>query len=128
MLTGRGTSPVSAETVIVPPAPRFIAATEKIPVPVVPGILTIPSFFNVALMATMSGTGVVEADSSRVLRPETTGAAIALAQKKFNGTSVAGIAAVGVKKNTNVCAPLLAGMSTGVFTVPVTAFVAGSVV
>ena len=75
MLTGRGTSPVSAETVIVPPAPRFTVATAKTPVPVVPGILTIPSFFSVALMATMSGTGVVAAESSKVSMPETIGAA-----------------------------------------------------
>src|SRR6516164_5398288 len=102
MATGSATTPVSAETVIVPPAPRFTVATAKTPVPVVPGIWTIPSFFSVALRATTSGTGAVEAESSRVLRPETTGAAIALAQKKFNGTSVAGIGAVGVKAKTNV--------------------------
>src|SRR5262249_27100705 len=123
---------MSTETVSVASVPRFMAATEKMPVPVVPGILTIPSFFSVALMATMSGTGVVEAESSRVLRPDTIGAAVALAQTKFNRTSVGAIAAVGVKVNTNVCfarAGLagLAGKSTGVFTVPVTALVAGFV-
>ena len=107
---------MSAETVIVPPAPRFTVATAKTPVPVLPGILTIPSLFSVALRATMSGTGVVEAESSKVLRPETTDAAIALAQKNFNGTSVAGIAAVVVKAKTKLCAAW-AGMSTGVFTV-----------
>src|SRR5262249_23473767 len=52
MRTGRFAAPVSAETVIVPPAPRFTVATAKTPVPVIPGILTIPSFFRVALMAT----------------------------------------------------------------------------
>src|SRR5215469_8722311 len=127
MLTGSVTTPVSAETVIVPPAPRFTVATAKTPVPVVPGILTIPSLFRVALWATISDTDPVEAESSRVLMPETTGAAVALAQKKFNGTSVGGIAAVGVKATTNVCAAW-AGMSTGVFTVPVRALVAGFVV
>jgi hypothetical protein len=75
----------------------------------------------------MSGTGPAEAESRKVSRPETTGAAVALAQKKFNGTSVGGIAAVGVKATTNVCAAL-GGMSTGVFTVPVRALVPGFVV
>src|SRR5262249_23248161 len=126
MRTGRSAAPMSAETVIVHWAPRFIAATEKIPVPVVPGIWTIPSWVRVAARATMSGPAVVEADSSRVSMPETIWAAGALAQTKFNRTSVGGIAAVGVKANTNVCAAW-AGMSTGVFTVPVTAVGVGAV-
>ena len=80
MRIGSIAEPVSAETVIVPSVPRFIAATEKIPVPVAPGILTIPSLFRVALTATMSGTGIVEAERRRVLRPEKIGVAVALAR------------------------------------------------
>src|SRR5262245_26320357 len=127
MRTGRSAAPMSAEAVIVPPAPTFTVATANTPVPVVPGILTIPSLFRVAARATMSGPSGVEAENRRVSMPERTGAVIALEQKKFNPTSVGGIAAVGVKANTNVCAAL-GGMSTGVFTVPVRALVAGSVV
>src|SRR5262245_43357546 len=102
MRTGSVAAPVSAETVIVPSVPRFIAATAKAPVPVVPGISTIPLLVRVALTARMSGTDVVEAESSRALRPETIGAAVALAQKKLNRTSVGAIAAVGVNANMNV--------------------------
>src|SRR5262249_61168309 len=93
----------------------------------VPWILTICAWGKAALTAKMSGPSLVEAESRRVSMPETIWAAVALAQTKFNRTSVGAIAAVGVKANTNVCA-LCAGMSAGVFTVPVTALVVGSVV
>ena len=49
------------------------------------------------------------------------------AQSKARGTFVGAIGAVGVKANTKLCATP-SGMSTGVFGVPVTWFVAGSVV
>src|SRR5262249_2240595 len=55
--TGRTTSPVSTVTAIVAVAPTLTVATEKNPVPAVPGMLTMPSFVVVAPRATMSGPG-----------------------------------------------------------------------
>ena len=46
---------------MLPPAPTFTVATAKAPVPVTPGMFTIPGS-PLAASATMSGTGVVEAD------------------------------------------------------------------
>ena len=50
--------PVSADAVMLPLAPTFTVATAKAPVPVAPGIFTMPSLVSVAAKATMSGTGV----------------------------------------------------------------------
>ena len=69
-VTGRLALPVSAEAVIIPPEPTFAVATANTPVPSGPGILETPSFVNVAAKATMSGTGLAEADRSKVLRPD----------------------------------------------------------
>ena len=41
--TGMVTPPASADTTIVPPAPAFVVATAKNPVPARPGMFTIPS-------------------------------------------------------------------------------------
>ena len=69
MLRDRLTVPVSALTVVVPVAPTFTLATAKKPVPVVPGICTMPSFVVVAPKATMSGIGVADAESNNELSP-----------------------------------------------------------
>jgi hypothetical protein len=84
MFTGNGIPPVSTKAVIFPLAPTFTVATAKAPVPLVPGMLTIPSLFCVAAKATMSGTGVVEAESKSVFRPVIIGAGFVLKQSKLN--------------------------------------------
>src|SRR6185436_9611976 len=61
-LTGTVARPVSTETVMVLEAPRLTVATENTPVRVAPGILAMPSPLKVAASATMSGTGVADAD------------------------------------------------------------------
>ena len=87
---------------MLPPAPTFTVATPSTPVPVAPEILTIPSCVTVTAMATMSGTGVVDADSSKVLRPELTGAGSVVAQSKLNARSVGEIGALGVTAITKL--------------------------
>jgi hypothetical protein len=72
--SGSETLPVSAVAVIVPVAPTFEVATAKAPAPVGFGILTRPSLPGVAATATMSGTGVVEAEKSSVSSPVMIGA------------------------------------------------------
>jgi hypothetical protein len=72
----------------------------------------------VAARATMSGVGVVDADSKRVLSPDRTGAETAFAQLKLNATSVGGKVPFGVIEITNVWKPP-APMLTGVLGVPV---------
>ena len=118
-LTGRLIPPVSAEAVMVSLAPTFTVATANTPVPVVPGIFTIPSLVKVAARATMSGIGLAEAESRSVLRPEITGAGAVFTQVKLSATSVGSNDAVGVKAKTKLwVAP--AGISMGVLGVPVT--------
>src|SRR5437867_3405846 len=51
MVTGGLAVPVSADTVMLAPAPRFTVATANMPVPVGPGMLTIPSLPRVAASA-----------------------------------------------------------------------------
>src|SRR5262249_21377651 len=74
MLRGSPAAPVSADAVIVAAAPAFDVATENTPAPVGPGRSTVPSLCRVATSATMSGTGVIEAESSRVFKPTVIGA------------------------------------------------------
>jgi hypothetical protein len=124
---GRFAPPVSAETVIGPLAPTFTVATAKTPVPFDPGMFTMPSPLGVATRATISGVGVVDADSRRVLSPDTTDAELALAQLKLKATSVGGMRALGLMEITNVW-KLPGAMLMGVFGVPVSWFVAGFVV
>ena len=50
-------------------APTFTVATAKAFEPVVPVMCRMPSFCAVAASAMMSGTGVVEAEKKKVLRP-----------------------------------------------------------
>ena len=47
-------------------APTLTVATAKAPEPEVPAMCRMPSFIAVAASATISGTGVGEADSSNV--------------------------------------------------------------
>src|SRR5262245_7123593 len=84
--TGSATFPVSTEVVIEPPAPTFTAATEKAPIPVGPGMLTLPSVVSVATSDTMSGTGVDDADSRNVLTPTITGAGSVFPQSNCSTT------------------------------------------
>src|SRR5215510_13785773 len=100
MFTGKVAFPVSADAVMVPLAPTFTVATANAPVPLAPGMFTMPSLVTVAANATTSGTGVADAERSRVLTPTVMGAGLALAQLKLRRTSVGGNGAVGVKAST----------------------------
>ena len=128
MFTGKFTIPVSAEAVMMPIAPTLVAAIEKTPVPVTPGICTIPSPDGVTAMAIISGVGVFDAESSRVLTPLMIGAAVVLVLVQLNcgSTSIGLKATVEVKAITKLW--LASGaIVAGVFGVPVRAFVSGSV-
>src|SRR5262245_54424598 len=81
---GSAVTPVSAAAVMIPLAPTFTVATAKTPVPLVPAIFTMPSLFGVAASATMSGTGVEDAERITVSRPGKTGAGGEFAQVKLN--------------------------------------------
>ena len=72
--SGKLTPLVSTEAVMLSLAPTFTVATANNPVPVVPGIFTMPSFVGVATNATMSATGVADAENSNVLIPVRIGA------------------------------------------------------
>ena len=100
LVTGSEAAPVSADAVIDPVAPTLTVATAKAPAPFVPGILRMPSPDAVAPRATISGTGEVEADSNRVFRPTTFGAALLLLQLAVIETSVAENGPVGVIAKT----------------------------
>ena len=76
-------------------------ATENAPAPVNPGSSTYPGT-ALATRATISGTGVADADSARVFIPELTGAAFALEQANVNTTSIGRIVVVGVIEKTKV--------------------------
>ena len=80
MFTGNDALPVSADAVIVPVAPTFTVATAKAPVLLVPRILTMPSLLRVAAQATMSETGVADAESRSVFSPTLMGAGSRFAQ------------------------------------------------
>ena len=73
------------------------------------------------------GIGLDDADRNSVLTPETAGAGLALAQPNVKATLVGAKAAFGAKAMTKVY-PAPTGISAGVLAVPVSAFVAGSVV
>src|SRR5262249_53857246 len=118
--------PVSADTVMLPLAPAFVVATAKNPVPVTPGIFTIPSFVDVAATAMMSGTGVADTVSLSVLTPTIAGAESVFEQLNPNCTSVVGIATP-VTNEIRKLWPPPGGMSTGVFGEPIASLVAGSV-
>jgi hypothetical protein len=97
--SGKITSPVSAEAVMTPLAPTFAVATAKTPVL---STFTIPSFVSVAAKATMSGTGVLETENSKVFNPVLTGAGFVFEQSKLNCTSVGSIGELGVKAKTKL--------------------------
>jgi hypothetical protein len=73
--SGSAAEPVFAVAVIWALAPTLTVATAKAFEPDVPVMCKMPSFCAVAANATISGTGVAEADSDRVLRPVLLGAA-----------------------------------------------------
>src|SRR4029450_10337404 len=113
ILTGKIAPPVSADIVRLSPAPKLTVATANTPVPLGPGIFTMPSPLRVAVKAIRSGVGLEEAEKRRVLSPEMIGAGSELAQLKLNWTSAGANGAVGVSAKTKLWAAT-AGMSTGV--------------
>ena len=116
-----------AVAVIEAPAPTFTVATAKAFEPVVPVMCRMPSLLAVAASATMSGTGIAEADRSKVLRPVSLGAALTPVQSKPSVMVVGANGALGVNAMTKLCeAP--AAIDAGVFGEPASAFVAGLVV
>src|SRR5262249_54996770 len=117
----------SADAVIFPLAPTFTVATANTPVPVAPGMSTMPFLPIVAASATMSGIGVADEESSSVFTPPIVCATSAFGPANSNVTSVGVTAAVGVNAMTNVW-PTPGPMSAPRLGVPVTALVAGSVV
>lgn len=126
-LSGKEALPVSADAVMVPFTPTFTVATAKAPVPFVPGIFTMPSLVAVAAKATISGTGVADAENKSVFKPTLTGAGLVFAQAKLNCTSVGAIGAVGVSAITKLCAAPVPTL-IGVLGVPITWLVVESVV
>src|SRR5437867_627244 len=118
MLTGRLAPPVSAVTVIRPLAPTLTVATANAPVPVAPGMFTIPVLPAVAPSATMSGTGVGDADKSSVFTPVMTAGGTTPLPAMANATSVGSRAATGVIATTKLCAAP-GGMSIAVLGLPV---------
>src|SRR5262245_59876221 len=126
MFTGSVAFPVSADAVILPPAPTFTVATAKAPFPFAPAMFTMPSCVAVDPSATMSGTGDVAADSNRVLSPTSVPVGRVLVPEKLNTTSVGAIGALGCRAMKNVCvAP--GKMLTGAFGAPIGWFVTGFV-
>src|SRR5215468_6831080 len=93
-------------------------AAAKKPVPLLPGMLTMPSLVGVTPMATMSGDGVGDADNMKVLRPITLTVTGVLEQAKTTPISAALRYWLGVSPNTYPCAACGA-MFTGVLGLPV---------
>jgi len=108
-------------------APTLTVATAKAPEPEVPVMCRMPSFIAVAASATISGTGVVEADNSKLLSPVMLGAALTPVHAKPSTTLVGTNGAFGVKAITKLCEPP-AAIDTGVLGDPLSALVAGLVV
>jgi hypothetical protein len=123
--TGKVAELESAVAVMEAAAPKFTVATAKAPEPALPAISTMPGS-PLAAKATMSGTGVADAESSRVLRPAELEAAGRLAQSKPSTTFTGRNAAWGVNAKTKLFAAP-AATETGVFGEPVSALVVGSV-
>src|SRR5262245_5793880 len=90
VLTGKFTSPVSADTVRASSAPTFTTATANtsVKLTLTQDTFTMPSLEGVVATATMSATAVAEADTRRVLTPGKIGAAPVLAHLKLSCTSV----------------------------------------
>src|SRR5262245_20566668 len=99
--TGSTTPPVFADNLIDPEAPTFTVATEKNPVPVSPGMFTIPGTGGgVADNITMSVMGDAEAKNCSVLTPVMIAAAAVLLQSNENRTSTGTTGSVGVSEKT----------------------------
>jgi len=75
-----GKDPAAADAVIVSVLPAFTVATEKAFEPLLPGKLRMPSPVGVIANATISATGVAEADRNSVFNPAVTGAGSLLVQ------------------------------------------------
>src|SRR5262245_3468564 len=86
-MRGRAVLPVSAESVMLPPAPTFAVAAAKAPALPAPGMWTIPSPVTVAPRAITSGTGPLEADNEKVLTPTMNGTEPTLAHEKVSRRS-----------------------------------------
>ena len=128
LATSNGTVPVPVTKIAkVGVAFWAIVVVTEPAIAVAPGTLTMPSLLIVAANATTSGIGVADAEKSRVLTPGIGETGAAFVPQKSKIVVVLGTAAVGVNEITKVCPPP-GGMSTAVFTVPVTAFVLGSVI
>src|SRR5262249_61177110 len=69
--------------------------SSDLPVPSVPAMFTMPSLSGVVASATISGTGVEDAESNTVESPGKTGAAVAFVQVKLSCTSVGAKGAAG---------------------------------
>jgi hypothetical protein len=118
--------PLSTDAVIVSAPPTLLTPTANTPVPFT-GTTTKPGSLGVVAIATMSAVDAAEADSRSVFTPSTECAGMVLVPLKLNSTIVGVITALGVRLSTKVWAWPPA-MSTGLFGVPVGAFVFGSVV
>lgn len=111
-----------AVQVTVPAAPILIAAVAITPVPVVPGMWTMPSCVSVSAIDSMSMIGVLPTLTMNVSTPDVTGAALVLVHWNTSAMSWLKVA-VGVSEKNVVCvAP--AAMSNGVSCVPIGAFAA----
>ena len=102
MLTGSTAPPVSAVAVMLALTPKFAVATANAPVPVVPGMLRIPSLLSVAANTNMSGTGLLEAEKRSVLIPKSLLTGGVLVPEKVNSTSVGLTGADGVRVITKL--------------------------
>ena len=125
-LTGKVAEPVLALAVIEPDVPTLTVATVKAPAPFAPGMPRMQGS-PLAAKATISGTGVAEADSRSGLKPWIARRRVgrgAIKPKDDVGRYEPGVRAKG---DTKLCeAP--AAIPIGVFGLPVSALVAGFVV
>ncbi len=113
-VSGRGTFPVFASAVIVPPTKATFTdpATIKF-APFGPGRLTLLSLVAVIADAIRSTVGVVEAENKKVLTPGTIGAGSLFVQSKLKVTFVGAMGLEGVSAKIKHPAPP-AGMSMGI--------------
>ena len=123
---GNDTPPVSAPTVIVPPAfPALSVATAKAPL-LPTGTVRMPFPDDVASSATMLAVGEVVKFISTLLKPVMLGKGILPSPLKTSGKPACVEATVEAKSRTKVAFPP-AVMLTGVLGVPIGALVAGLV-
>ena len=96
---GKTASPVSVLTLMVAEDPTLIVAAVK--KPLLAAISITPFAVVVATNAIRSGAGVVDADSSRVLRPTKLAASLVFEQRNTGAICVGVSSCVGVMPNTN---------------------------